>query len=75
MVLSPSMTLMVTGTENILGRKSKGTLDAEPEVRWHAEMPFNYSSSDLGSVVTLVNMPSLWVRGSLRAVITSSNSL
>lgn len=70
MVPSSSMALMAMGTENVPGRKGKGTLDAELEVRWHAEMSFNYSSSDLGSVMTLVNMPSLWVQGSPRAVIT-----
>lgn len=62
MVPSFSMALMATGTENIPGRKSKGTLSAEPEIRWHAEMPVSYSSSDHGSVMTLVNMPSFWFR-------------
>lgn len=69
MVPSSSMALMTMGTENVPGRKSKGTFDAELEVRWHAEMSFNYSSSDLGSVMTLLSMPSLWVQGSPRAVI------
>lgn len=70
LVLSSNKALMATGTENIPGRKSKGTLDAESEARGHDEMPFSYSSSDLDCVMTLINLPSL-VQGFMRAVIMS----
>lgn len=71
MALSPNIALMATGTENIPGRKTKGTLDAEPKASRHDEMPFSYSSSDLDYVMTLINLPSL-VQGCTKVGIKSS---